>query len=65
MKTSLNLKNILELSVVQQKAIRGGASFAYRAGQIIRFLYIDISGGPILGTTEAITDLVATEVQNK
>jgi len=60
----LAITSLEELSNSQQKEICGGASFAYRVGQALRFLWIDITNGPTLGPVLAATDLAATEAQN-
>lgn len=57
-KTSMKIKGLVELNSNELKMINGGASFAYRVGQGLRFAFL--SGGGVF-TVNAFLDLVATE----
>ncbi len=64
----MNLKNINqfgvhELNIYELENINGGASFAYRVGQALRFCWITATGGPA-GASEAAIDLIVTNTQN-
>ena len=62
---SINVEslNCIELNAVQLRSEYGGASFAYRVGQALRFLVIAASD-PITGGTDAVIDVIVTETQN-
>ena len=48
------MKNVIELSSVELETIRGGATFAYRVGQCIRWMLFSQSGSPVLCTIRNI-----------
>ncbi len=53
---------IQELSKRELKYINGGASFAYRVGQLIRFAFKATSPA---GYTEFITEVIVNEVMSE
>jgi len=60
---NVELVDCVELSADQLKLENGGASFAYRVGQTLRFIAIAASD-PITGATDAVIDVIVTGTQN-